>query len=72
MSRNKILWIWRKVNRITQGKVANKLGVSKQYYCAIENQQTVPNIRMMKKLMRVTGLSADIIIGGMTDVRYRD
>lgn len=45
-----ILRSWRSKRKITQAELANRVGISRQYYNFVENGHAVPSVRLAKKL----------------------
>lgn len=53
---------YRERTKTTQAELARRLGVSQPTICEIENGNQMPTIRLLKRISKVTGLSADKLL----------
>lgn len=57
------LLLFRKQNKLTQGKVAEKLGVSQQSYAKYEQGLTEPDVESLMTLSKLYNVSVDELLG---------
>ena len=55
--KNTFLKFYRKQNKLTQEKMAQRLNITRGHYNRIENGQQEPTIKMLKKISRIINIS---------------
>lgn len=48
--------------KLTQAELARRLSISQPTYCDIENGRHLPSVETLKRITKVTGLSADKLL----------
>jgi len=50
------LKLYRLKNNLLQKQMAYLLGISKEYYCKIENDKIIPGKKLIQKITKITGI----------------
>jgi DNA-binding XRE family transcriptional regulator len=56
MTLGEALKVYRIKNKLLQKQMAFILGISKEYYCKIENDKILPGRNLMNKIIKTTGI----------------
>jgi transcriptional regulator with XRE-family HTH domain len=56
------LLAWRRKLGLTQRQAGKLLGISQGHYCHLEMRQQTPSARMLRHLVAMTGVPADILM----------
>jgi transcriptional regulator with XRE-family HTH domain len=56
MTLGEALKVYRIKNKLLQKQMAFMLGISKEYYCKIENDKILPGRNLMNKIIKITGI----------------
>jgi len=56
MTLGEALKVYRIKNKLLQKQMAFMLGISKEYYCKIENDKILPERNLMNKIIKITGI----------------
>jgi transcriptional regulator with XRE-family HTH domain len=56
MTLGEALKVYRIKNKLLQKQMAFMLGISKEYYCKIENDKILPGRNLMNKIIKTTGI----------------
>jgi DNA-binding XRE family transcriptional regulator len=56
MTLGEALKVYRIKNKLLQKQMAFMLGISKEYYCKIENDKILPRRNLMNKIIKTTGI----------------
>ncbi len=59
---------FRKMKKLSQQQVADKIGINQKTYSNYENGQAEPSIEKLIKLARLFGVSVDTLIGNDADI----
>jgi len=56
MTLGEALKLYRLKNNPLQKQMAHILGISKEYYCKIENNKIIPGRKLIQKITKLTGI----------------
>ena len=56
MTLGEALKLYRLKNNLLQKQMAHMLGISREYYCKIENDKIIPGRKLIQKITKVTGI----------------
>jgi len=56
MTLGEALKLYRLKNNLLQKQMAHMLGISREYYCKIENNKIIPGRKLIQKIAKITGI----------------
>ncbi|WP_140945631.1 helix-turn-helix transcriptional regulator [Candidatus Thermokryptus mobilis] len=62
MTLGEALKLYRLKNNLLQKQMAYLLGISKEYYCKIENDKIIPGRKLIQKITKLTGIKLNFRI----------
>jgi DNA-binding XRE family transcriptional regulator len=63
MTLGEALKVYRIKNKLLQKQMAFMLGISKEYYCKIENDKVFPSKELLLKIIKMTGIEFKLNAG---------
>ena len=68
MTLGEALKVYRIKNKLLQKQMAFMLGISKEYYCKIENDKILPGRNLMNKIIKITGIELKFLTPSLEEV----